>query len=146
MKEMVRYWYNEVNSLDLSHISNYTYQSTTEHFAILAWSRTDKIGETSPHLPSTLIYFVSKAVGGLSTLTSRPATPTCRWWSATTSWRTPWRRVSRYTRWDRPAPTVGPVMPVRQTPGSVYQPVSQRERSSIQLFIIKYYYSLHLYT
>ena len=47
MKEMVRYWYSEVDSLDLSHISDYTYDSTTEHFAILAWSRTDKIGEIS---------------------------------------------------------------------------------------------------
>ena len=45
MKEMVRYWYSEVDSLDLSHISNYTHDSATEHFAILAWSRTDKIGE-----------------------------------------------------------------------------------------------------
>ena len=51
MKEMVRYWYDEVNSLELSHISNYTYQSTTEHFAILAWSRADKIGEISPPPP-----------------------------------------------------------------------------------------------
>ena len=48
MKEMVSYWYDEVNSLDLSHIANYTYRSTTEHFAILAWSRADKIGEISP--------------------------------------------------------------------------------------------------
>ena len=47
MKEMVRYWYSELNSLHLSHISNYTHQSTTENFAVLAWSRTEKIGEIS---------------------------------------------------------------------------------------------------
>ena len=45
MKEMVRYWYSEVNSIDLSYISNYTHQSNTENFATLAWSRTDQIGE-----------------------------------------------------------------------------------------------------
>ena len=60
MKEMVRYWYDEVNSLELSHISNYTYQSTTEHFAILAWSRADKIGEISPPFPSQLIIFCAR--------------------------------------------------------------------------------------
>ena len=45
MKEMVRYWYNEVTSLNLSYISSYTYRSDTEHFTQLAWSRTYKIGE-----------------------------------------------------------------------------------------------------
>ena len=47
MKEMVRYWYNEVTSLNLSYISSYTYRSDTEHFTQLAWSRTYMIGELS---------------------------------------------------------------------------------------------------
>ena len=47
MKEMVRYWYSEVSSVELDHLSSYTYKSETEHFTQLAWSRTEKIGEIS---------------------------------------------------------------------------------------------------
>ena len=52
MKEMVRYWYNEVTSLNLSYVSSYTYRSDTEHFTQLAWSRTYIIGELSLGLGS----------------------------------------------------------------------------------------------
>ena len=53
MKEMVRYWYNELTSLHLGYISSYTYRSDTEHFTQLAWSKTSKLGEiTSGYCPS----------------------------------------------------------------------------------------------